>query len=519
MTVEQPDIAGTVQRAMAVVDAVGPLLLDRTERADIDAISVTGRLERIDDVDVSALLALPADGHVVEIRVGDREWSLLVRGDSAARPIIEPGDRPELALSEDRAEDLARAAARSDAPAALAAVAGLPAELFVRLQNDPAVSGAHWVASERALSTLLESQAWIAAATALAAGPAVLVVGDWLAEELVTDGLRICGSAPGKAVDAARRGDGAWLAAPVPTDGRTALPSPAVFAGAAGTAPADRPDGGVGGLLQGLARCLSWYWLASDVRIDPDGSVAATVLGARTVSLRLVPARAADAAADVGLFAWAYGGSDPGRLEAARQAASLALVTDRDLPTAAGPALRTARSLYELARRGAISEALAARRSARDAALAAAQQAAAAARQASGKAVERVVLQTGALGAIVLARASGLAGPALAVLLALLVAALSAAAWAVTSCVELPSATNGLRAELDDLEQYRDTLSLDDVAAVQGIQSAVTAAADLKTSRRTVHCVYGAAVLASLFAAVVLAFVGPDGTAAPASVP
>lgn len=332
---------------------------------------------------------------------------------------------------------------------------------------------------------------------------------NWLSEELVCDGLRLCGpQAASTAASDGTRAERGWLTTPVPMDGRARLPSPAVFAGAGGRAPADRPEGGIQGLLHGVARCLSWYWLANEAELDADGSISATVVGARTVPLRLQPVATADAAADVALFAWATGGSDPGRLEAARQAASLALVSERDLPIAAGPALRTARSLYELSRRGAVGEALAARRAARDAALSAARQAAAAARQAAGKAVERVVLQAGALAAVVLARAGGLAGTTLAVALAIVVAALAAIAWAVTVRVELPSAEQGLQAEMDDLEQYRDTLSQDDIESVRGLKSGVTAAADLKASRIAVHAVYGTGLALSLAVAVVVALIG-----------
>lgn len=505
-----PAVLDIVQRGVATLQqVVDPQLLGRSERAEIDSLTVRGRLARVADVDTDTVLALRADGHVTEIRVGDATWSLVVRGDSPAKPSIEADGRAELALPAGQADELEKAVARGDAPAALAAVGDLPAELTVRLRNDPRAAGAHWITSEQALTALLQSSSWIASVIALADGPRVLVVGDWLSEELVCDGLRLCGPRGASAAAAAgtRAGSG-WHTALVPADGRPILPSPAVFAGAEGTAPADRPSGGVRGLLHGVARCLSWYWLANEVHLNDDGSVSGTVLGARTVALRLVPTATVDAVADVALFDWATSGSDPGRLEAVRQAASLALVTDRDLPTAAAPALRTARSLHELSRRGSVGEALAARRAARDAALGAARQAADAARQAAGKAVERVVLQAGALGAVVLARAGGLLGAELAIALALLVAALTAVAWAVTARVELPSAKRGLQAQLEDLQQYRDTLSQDDIDAVKGLKAGIAAAADLAASRKAVHLVYGASLALSIIATLVVALIG-----------
>lgn len=505
MTAAPPGFPEPVHRGLLTVDAIQPLLTDASRHAEIDELTISGRLARLGDADAAALLALHAGGHVVEVRVGDAAWSLAVRADSPARPAMVADGRAELALAAGRADELERALARDDVSAALAAVADLPAQVSVRLRNDAAATGAHWVDSERSLTALLKSPTWIAAARALGDGPRVLVVGDWLGEHLITDGLRIVGPQALLPRAEATRGAPESLVTPSSADGRVRLPSPAIFAGAEGNAPADRPDGGVRGLLHGLARCLSWYWLANDVELETGGSVVATVTGARSVVLRLKPSPVADSTPDVALFGWAFAGSDPGRLEAARQAASLALVTGRDLPTAARPALRTARSLYELSRRGAVGEALAARRAARDAALGAARQAAAAARQASGKAIERVVLQIGALAAVVSARASDLVESGLAVVLAVVIAVLTAVAWVVTAWIELPSATGGLEAEIADLGQYRDTLSEDDINAIRHLDAGEAAKKDLRRSAQAVRAVYGLALAASLAAAAIMA--------------
>lgn len=478
--------------ALAAAAALRPHLRDVREESSVDSLTLSGTLTRLDDAHYHQLLALRQYGHTVEIIAGRDGWSLTVQGDSPADPTLHADDASERALGSIQAAEMTRAVLRGDTETALELAADLPATVTLRVRNDPGSTGTHWISSEAALVALLTGPGWIAATQELDMAPHRLVVGDWRDRTVRTDGLIL--TDPNATASEPWEVTSAYPDRIVETD-RPQLPSPIRFSGA--------PDvEGVSAVLHGVTRCLAWYGLASAARIAPDGTIRATVTGARTVEVQLLPTQVRDTRADVELYRWSSQGNDPARLEAARQAASLALVDQRDLATAAGPALRTARSLYELSRRGAIGEALAARRSARDAALGAARQAATAARQASGKAIERVLVQTAALAAVLLTHAGSVIGTGIAAVLIGAIAIVAAGSWAVTIKVELPSAEDGLKGELDDLNQYRDTLSQDDVDAIQSLQTTIAACRDLRAARRAVNYVYAATLVGALASAV-----------------
>lgn len=281
-------------------------------------------------------------------------------------------------------------------------------------------------------------------------------------------------------------------------DRRLDLPSPAVFAWTDNTDEAQGSLQILGPRFNGVARSLVWYWLAAEAQIASSGRVDATFSGARIVTLTLTPVDVDNAQADLALYAWAATGNDPARGEAIQHAASLAVMSPSDLDTAAAPALRTARSLYELSRRTAISEALAASRSAREATSNAARQAADTARETAGKTIQRALIQVAAASAVVLSNATNLLGRGSAFFLLLLVAALSITSLVIARCVELSSASRALDAELNDLDQYRDVLASDDIVAVRNIQVVKAARTDLCRCRLTTTWVYLGSALAIL---------------------
>jgi hypothetical protein len=200
------------------------------------------------------------------------------------------------------------------------------------------------------------------------------------------------------------------------------------------------------------------------------------------------------------LYLWAASGDDPARTDALEHATSLAVNDATDLSTAAAPALRTARSLYELARRGSVSEALASRRSARESALAAAREAADAAREAAGKSIERTLVQIAAVVGVAISDLTNVISRAQAIVLLALVGLLSVVFLGVTEGFSLRSASEGLTAELADLDQYREALASDDLDTIR--QAGVIAASrnDLKWARLIVAGIYGASLLAALVA-------------------
>jgi hypothetical protein len=191
-------------------------------------------------------------------------------------------------------------------------------------------------------------------------------------------------------------------------------------------------------------------------------------------------------------------GTDPARRESLQQAVSLAIVTPGDLLTAARPALRTAKLLYELAQRGAVAEALAARRAARASAAASARGAAQAARDAAGRAVERSLIQAAAAAGIVLSNAGDLIARSPAMVLLGLIALVALGSMTIALRVEQPSAQGGLESELADLTQFRDALSLDEIGDVANASAIRSAQADLKRAKLTVIIVYIVVVTATL---------------------
>jgi len=178
------------------------------------------------------------------------------------------------------------------------------------------------------------------------------------------------------------------------------------------------------------------------------------------------------------------------RDDSIQQAVTFAVRDASDFRGATAPILRTARSLYELASRGVVAEALAARRAAREAAISAARSAASTAREVATKAVERTV-------ALLIAAAVGLyanthdhlsTGAAIGVIATTAVLAL--VALSVSDRVEIGSAVRMLEAFEDDAQELRDALSADDVDSVKKLQALRASRCDLERARRTVRTIY-----------------------------
>jgi hypothetical protein len=265
-------------------------------------------------------------------------------------------------------------------------------------------------------------------------------------------------------------------------------------------------------VFDGLTFLLAWHILATTAQ-PTSGGIDLTIIGAREVHTMLNmaaldPSKVSDGqSALLDVYRWVAESTEVDRVYFVQQALSLALVTDKDVLTAPKPALRTARSLYDLSRRGLVTETMAARRSARESALSTSRGAATLARDTVGKATERALVQVVAVAAIVVAHVQDAFSKNEAGLLLLLVASLCAGSWAVNQFVTLKSAGEGLVSELDDLDQYRDSLSEDDVRAIREVGAIRVAKDDLRRARTSVFVTYLVATVAAVAAALIIWFV------------
>jgi hypothetical protein len=251
--------------------------------------------------------------------------------------------------------------------------------------------------------------------------------------------------------------------------------------------------------LISAARACVWYWLAHHVTVKTD-RVTVRFDGVRTVEFELLPYDGETSDAELELFTWGAASVDPARDDAIHQAVTFAVRDPADLAGAAAPVLRTARSLYELAARGAVAEALATRRGAREAAIAAARSAAEAARDVAAKSIERALALILAAALAVFAHAHDALSASAAVATVVAAASLALAALFVSDRVEIASGVGLLAAFDTDVELYREALSADDLASIKNLAAVVAARKDLRRSRGVARGIYGAVAVLILAA-------------------
>jgi hypothetical protein len=472
------------------------------EKVQVDRIAFSGPLARVGDVDTEALLELAVEGHVIEVRAQAGDWSLVVRREGVQLPSVDMTGPVEAAVPGAYVDAMRQAHARLDALEMLQLAQDVAGSVHLILRNDPMAAGAHWIPDVSTLEALLGGTRWAKATRDLATDACVVVVDDLGSMCQSTRGLLFVGpDAQCQLTGAKDESDAEYRGARI-AEGWAELPSPFAFQpGASEGAGSDQEKELIRRLekcLHGAAQLLVWYWLASKAELQANGDVQATFSGARVVTLTMRPGPADSSLDEIGLYEWASIGTDPARREVLQQAMSLALVTPADLATSARPALRTARLLHELAQRGAVAEALATRRAARAGAAESARGAAQAARDAAGKAVERALLQAAAAAGVVLSSAGDLIDRLPAAILLALVALVALGSLVVALRVELPSARGGLSSGLADLAQYRDALSLEEIADIADSQAVKSAQTDLKRAKRTVVIVYAVVALAAL---------------------
>jgi hypothetical protein len=160
--------------------------------------------------------------------------------------------------------------------------------------------------------------------------------------------------------------------------------------------------------------------------------------------------------------------------------------------------------LHELAGRGAVAQALAARRGARDAAITAARAAASSARDVAARSVERTLALLLAAALAVFAHGRELLSAGAAVAVVATASALAILALTVADRIELESGSGLLAAFDTDVDVYREALSADDVTSINNLAAVSAARKDLSRSRLLVRCVYSAVAVLLLAVGVAL---------------
>jgi hypothetical protein len=486
-------------RGLALVDQLCPRLAEANVEQDLDRVTLRGRAV-LADVPFEELQSFCAAGHRVRVQLAVGSWSLSITGEGSRSFSVRSTGSAAEALAEEALDRLNQAAETEDAPAAYAVCEGQEGDFHLLVLNRPEESGVRWFASRARLLEALGGEHWLGVINNLTEnGRVTVLVQDAGYEWVAAPGILIQGpdGQPPHASGpmAVTTIDNGYLELLADTDRLKAPPPTAVTPQSFYLLP------DVVKQLHSLAAALTWYWLAEHVEVAAS-AVTVRYRGARVVELPLVPRPRAISTPEVSLFSWATADADVARREAVQHAISLAVTRPDDLDSAAEPVLRTAKSLHELARRGAVAETLATRRSAREAAMAAGRAAAQAAREAATKAVERSITQTVAAGALVLARTEDLIKPEVARNLLFLIAAIVTVAAVVSAVVEIPSGRNILGSFDADLEQYREALSEDDIKAIRNADSLRRAKRDLLKAQITATVLYAGVLVAVLVLAV-----------------
>ncbi len=439
----------------------------------------------------SELSAAAKDGHRASAQVESADASLLIEWTSTGRATVAlDGSVGDLAAQENVAA-LDRARSRNDPPAALSLLGA--ADCNIELVLRAPIDGARWIPEVQMLAERLSDGRWGSTLLRLRSKaeslPAVVVVQNAGDRVLRCPGLILAGPAArldaSSLVGPAEPTSARYRQAPSRTSFRQLFVPEDLLAepGPAGPLELLRP------LLEACARACCWYWLGASATVTVD-QVLVEYDGVRAVQLSLLPYDSVIEGDEVSLFTWATATSEPVRDDAVQQAVTFAIRDQKDLPGAAGPVLRTARSLHELAGRGAVAEALSARRGARDAAVTAARSAAEAARDVAAKSVERALALVLAAVLALIANAQKLLDAGAAEIVICAVTAMALIALVVAERIELGSGSRLLDAFDKDVELYREALGEDDIDAVRRLSAVSSARSDLSRSRKAIRWVY-----------------------------
>ncbi|HEX8647960.1 MAG TPA: hypothetical protein VF715_13790 [Thermoleophilaceae bacterium] len=470
-------------------------------QVELDQCWVRGRVKLEPGKTGAEIAALPGLGIAVELSVAEEDWQLNGSAPAGGPMTLSETGPTEVVVVPAEVDEYRAALKARDLPAALAPLGDRHIRLELTLAHDATKAGFHWIRDASALESVLKGKDWLAQLGRVFADgqPQTIVVGEGAAAYVAAGGIVIRG--PNATVAAPTRGlseaEREFLQARERAD--PPVPAPPML----------RPTAaeGLQGLeetLAGLTTAMTWYWLADKVGERDDG-IQVVFTGGRVAKATLKPSGGGDAKDAVELFDFATAVDDPRRPEAVQQAVALAVFTDADLGTAAGPALATAKTILANVGRADVAEALATERNVRDAAISAARAASEAARGAAGKTMERVILQTGAAAGILLANSKAglddhLAQRLLAVILALLV--LSAV---LAFMVEYRGARSALASFKTDLKLYEGTLGTGAIKGIETMATVTTAESTITRSQIATGVILAIAVLVDLLAILALA--------------
>ncbi len=466
--------AQTLAAASAIIERGSP----GSKSSELDAVGLETDIP-VDRITAVELKVLGADGNQANLFIHhDGSAFARIAFSGGIATVFQEGEL-EGRVPEELEEALSLAISHGDPAELMAGCAGLRGHLVISLRNDPAKTGFHYIEHVEHLVRRLGSAGWHTFVSAMLKSAAVLVVGD-LGDVLIrmpeleirgtpdTEGRR-------RELDEIVAGDGNGASFPSP-----AWVAPASLHGA------DPRATRLVEALNGVACCLVYAALAHRVDSRPD-SLSMTFSGARVVRISgVLPERHADVTAEIELFDWAGLADDPAKHEAVQQAASLTLTDTGSFAGAATFIHRTARSTYEVARRNVVAEALATRRTARSSAIGVALESAKLAREIVTKSVERTFLQIVAAVGLVIANAKDVLGNPVTAALFLLLVLLMLLSWLISYRLELASASDTIASVSADLQEYRDSLSEEDVAAIRNMQTIAQAAKRIRSAKRTV---------------------------------
>ncbi len=324
-----------------------------------------------------------------------------------------------------------------------------------------ALGGFHWVRTEAALTA---PEHWLAVCQRLFfdPGPHQLIINDagariWRSRTLVARGP----SAPDTEApnDVGREWAAykhQWLSGL-----RATLPPPAALE--------QRSSTGWTELEQYFSCCsevLSWAWLASSLEVADGRTImrldAAASLQVDITSLPVV----ATGSQATGLCAWAVVTTDSARREALQQAITTQIHTAQDLWTGGNRVLAWAKLTYNLALKGAVAEAVAARRDAVTAARDVASASADLARTGTHNAFDRVFAEVLAVAGLVLANATAIVRADVAHILFAVVAGLAFVTGLSAYYLDYRGAARLLDGLASSLDVYKEWLTDEDRAQI-----------------------------------------------------
>jgi hypothetical protein len=421
-------------------------------------------------LDCSALSAVTSGAHTLQLTIEAAEWSCLLYFAPGVPPVIDLDGDLMSSLADPLASDLRHAVERRDVNGILEVCDELPFHGVLTMVNEPISSGFHWVKSLEVLGRALTGPAWAVALTKMCGAVRTVVIGGLADETLSLVGLELRGELP--VGSQARRPTPADLGTWRPPRNRELLPNPLDLAEVPQRLPLSAELSALLETIRGISSLLVWYWIANSVTTEGRG-MRLTFSGSRVAVVCIdTPQQTDSAAKDQELFQWlVQGGDDPARLEAVQQAAALALPADSDtLVGLAEPTRRTASTLYSISRQGAVAEALATRRSARQVIFSASVDASKTAREVSGRVQDRTVVQIAAGVGIYIANSKQALDTSVSVLLLVVLAAVGLTSWLASIRVDIETAEGALRAVGDDLDEYRESLSEADIAALRSMR-------------------------------------------------